>query len=351
MGFWVFFLLLFLGLGTAPGHASVFVDDVINFPDGQYQVKIEGKPIFAILIKTPRAEIKILATSELKRQGPKIPHALYALYAGEIQQFFDEVKSELDLSYDDLPRELADIWSPEEVALGQNFKKQLEHIEQFYVPKSGDAAKEVALSGDPVLVVTHASQIFDKGAKTKAGLDHLVAQFKRQESPVVFIMSDDQLYDFTWLSDDRLPTLAIFSRNGDHHLKLDGKKVYLAGGYFSLCLNRTLNRIAAGGASRIKIYLPMTAIYEDVYFWPIEHLKGAALLRAQTWKFGTPVTPTLYEAFQHLGGRAIIDGTKTLLSMLPKNFSISIAIDGNVLYRRGASKRKIHLEFLSTTAP
>ncbi len=354
--------------------AAVFVDEVINLPDGQYHVKIEGRPSFIMSFNTPSGESKVVGLPQLEMYGPKIPHALYAFFSLQIQEFFDELKSELGPSLDDLlykaraeslwfeifhegnlARAMAGIWFEDEEALGKNFKRRIENspkndkyqeIEQFYISKSGNAEQQLILSGDQVLVVTHASQLFDKEARTKSGLDQIIEHFTQQQWPVAFVMSDDQLYDFSWFSHNRSPTLAIFSRDGEHHLKLAAKKVYLAGGYFSLCLNRTLNQIANGGAAKIKIYLPMNAIYEDVYFWPTDHLRGAERVRVQAWIAQSKVTSTLLDYFKNLGARAIIEGTKTLLSMLPKKYSISIAINGKVMYSQGTHKKKIYLEFL-----
>ena len=121
----------------------------------------------------------------------------------------------------------------------------------------------VRLSGDSVLIVTHASSNFDPRASSKRGLDDAVAFAKEKRIPVVYLQdgSPPQLY----FMDDCNPDYWVSSEDGEIRFELRASHVYVAGGHLELCLSTTLHDILALWARQPKRRLTITYLMDAVY--------------------------------------------------------------------------------------
>jgi hypothetical protein len=121
----------------------------------------------------------------------------------------------------------------------------------------------VRLSGDQVLIVTHASSNFDARASSKRGLDDAVHFAKEHRIPVVYLQDDSppNLY----FMDDCDPAYWVSSVDGEVGFDLKASQVYVAGGHLELCLSRTLHDILFLWSRQPRRSLTITYLMDAVY--------------------------------------------------------------------------------------
>ncbi|WP_413580609.1 hypothetical protein [Bdellovibrio sp. HCB288] len=84
-----------------------------------------------------------------------------------------------------------------------------------------------------VLIVTHATQFFDKDMMATAGIDRIVQEFKSQGRPVIYLVSDQSEEGYRqWYTKDRSPDFEIYSDGGEHNIPISAKEVTIVGGFF-----------------------------------------------------------------------------------------------------------------------
>ncbi|HAH31238.1 MAG TPA: hypothetical protein DCL44_02870 [Elusimicrobia bacterium] len=134
-----------------------------------------------------------------------------------------------------------------------------------------------ALPENPLIVV-HASRFFDEKAIAASGINAVVAQFKAQQRPVIYLLNDQSARGYSdWYPGDRAPDYEMFSAGGEHNLPMSGDEVTIAGGFFgSYDGSRGCQTLAARDAIRMHfevsdrpftVYMPLRAIYfyeEDI---------------------------------------------------------------------------------------
>ena len=99
-----------------------------------------------------------------------------------------------------------------------------------------------------VLVVTHASNVFDPRYATKYGLDNVVRFAKEKKIPVVYLADDSPIQ--TYFADDCSPDYWVRSIDGDINFLVDVDHIYLAGGHVELCLSRSIHDFVTGRPAR-----------------------------------------------------------------------------------------------------
>ncbi|HAR42918.1 MAG TPA: hypothetical protein DCS07_09865 [Bdellovibrionales bacterium] len=83
------------------------------------------------------------------------------------------------------------------------------------------------------LIVVHATTEFDEEMTAAKGVDEVVAQFKAQRRPVVYLVSDQSKTGYQeWYTKDRKPDFELFSEGGEHNLPLAMDEVTIVGGFF-----------------------------------------------------------------------------------------------------------------------
>jgi|GEM_PF-6432409 len=397
----IFLKFLFLGM-TAP----IFLTSVeakitsrqFNFPDGQYQLEIEysfevpeeKKPQVAIRWNKigdneESSEIKLFPT--FSKKGNKfIPKALYAKNWEMINQLVDDIFQKLLLANQleaadwplewrqgsDYPRLLANVWDEKEFNMLKKFAMLSEKeilalsLEAPHFLKNSDSSDILnleSLQNSPnILLVTHASEVFDPEGTVKPALDHMIDLFQGQNFPIIFLVSNDDLFDFSWLSEERRADLIVQTGNGDHNLNLKTPVLTLSGGYYSLCLNRTLSKVVRSlrqkKIAQLTLQLPLAAIYEDKYFFPVEHLKGQARQLADEYKFSGKTPMQLNQVLKTFGAQSLLNATITLLqdALEISDLEIDIKIDKKSYFTRKAkgykkNKKKLFINMISGDLP
>ena len=114
---------------------------------------------------------------------------------------------------------------------------------QLKVPEASPAAPQlspaneknklpVSLANNPLIVV-HASRVFDVKEMAEPGIDNIVAKFKAEKRPVIYLVNDQSAQGYSsWYTGDHSPDYEIFSAGGEHNLPLLGDEVTVVGGFF-----------------------------------------------------------------------------------------------------------------------
>lgn len=127
------------------------------------------------------------------------------------------------------------------------------------------------LNGTPLIVV-HAVRGFDENASAASGIDALVASFKAQANPVIYLLHDQSPAGYAdWYTGDRRPDYELFSEGGEHNLPIAGDAVTVVGGYFgSYDGSRGCQTLAVRDAIRMHfeaserpftVFMPVRALY------------------------------------------------------------------------------------------
>jgi hypothetical protein len=129
---------------------------------------------------------------------------------------------------------------------------------------------KLLLNSERLFMVTHASQVFDENEVAGKGINSMLGQ-SRDEDSVVFVMNDDEAGDQRWYTDSRDPDYAVESSDGSHQVSFTGSEVFIGGGYFTLCFDRSVqgivnNRPAGLRNHLLTLNLLLDGIYEDKYF-------------------------------------------------------------------------------------
>jgi hypothetical protein len=117
----------------------------------------------------------------------------------------------------------------------------------------------------PILIVTHGSQKWDTDSTAKAGIDEVIAGFKKLSNSVVYLMDDDGMNDKQWYAQDRKPTYAIYSSAGENDVPISTPDVTIVGGYIGRCqtiaTEDVVSRYFLKHSDVLRIHFPLKAIY------------------------------------------------------------------------------------------
>lgn len=130
--------------------------------------------------------------------------------------------------------------------------------ERMLTPPSG-----VALNSDSVLIVVHASSMYDARLATKYGVDAAVAFAKTRGMPVIYLQdgSPEQLY----FMDDCAPDHWVHSEGGEVRFDVLPRHVYLAGGHLEICLSMALHQILEQWGRRPLAHRSVTFLMDAIY--------------------------------------------------------------------------------------
>jgi hypothetical protein len=124
---------------------------------------------------------------------------------------------------------------------------------------------DVMLPDRPMMIVTHASSMYDARLATKRGLDEAVRYAKSRRMPVVYLVDDSPTRHY--FMDDCVPDHWVHSEGGELHFDVRSAHVYVAGGHLESCLSRTLHDLlqqwASGPARDLTVTYLMDAIYSN----------------------------------------------------------------------------------------
>ena len=102
-------------------------------------------------------------------------------------------------------------------------------------------ARQVRLSGDSLMIVTHPSSTFDARLTSKRGIDDAVAHIKGLDIPAVYLIDDSPAR--AYFPADCAPDYWVSSQDGEVEFSVAAKHLYIAGGHLEMCMSRTLNDV------------------------------------------------------------------------------------------------------------
>jgi len=105
---------------------------------------------------------------------------------------------------------------------------------------------------------------FDSTAVAKLGIDHVVAEARKNRVPVVYWVSNEYP---NWYTLDRQPDYAFVSEGQEHEIHVDSERVTFTGGSFTMCVLRnvqmTLHGMLKHDAQRVTFVFPAEAIWVE----------------------------------------------------------------------------------------
>lgn len=123
----------------------------------------------------------------------------------------------------------------------------------------------VRIDSSSVLIVTHASALYDSRYAIKHGLDQAVMWAKERRIPVVYLVDESPIRYYEM--EDCSPDYWVRSIDGEVPFDVNARTVYFAGGHLEHCLNRTANEVLfrqmAQRPSRTQYVFLMDAIYSN----------------------------------------------------------------------------------------
>ena len=114
-----------------------------------------------------------------------------------------------------------------------------------------------------VLIVTHASSVFEPRHATKYGVDAAVRFAKQGKIPVVYLVDESPLQSYFF--EDCQPDYWVKSIDGDIAFPVNVQQIYLAGGHAELCLSRSIHDLILQAAQRSQRNLTVTYLMDAVY--------------------------------------------------------------------------------------
>lgn len=106
--------------------------------------------------------------------------------------------------------------------------------------------ENVVLTGDKMVLVTHASTAWDGRFTSKAGMDQTVEFGKKHGMPVVYLQDNDPLEidsEKSYFWSDCNPTYVVESSAGEFDFKVSASHVYTVGGHWDACELKTVEHL------------------------------------------------------------------------------------------------------------
>lgn len=122
---------------------------------------------------------------------------------------------------------------------------------------------QVSLDSNTVLIVTHASPVYDPQYSTKRGVDEATSFAKSKGIPTVYLK--DSYSGDEYFTADCSPDYWVQSENGELSFQVPSSRVLVAGGHLEQCLFHTVNDVLASWAEQPKRNLTMTFLMDAIY--------------------------------------------------------------------------------------
>jgi len=121
----------------------------------------------------------------------------------------------------------------------------------------------VRLTGNAVMLVTHASSMYDARLSTKRGVDEATRFAKQRRIPLVYLQ-DDSPAEYYFMQDCH-PDYRVLSIDGDIRFPVEPAHVYVAGGHLEMCLSNTLHDVLTAWARQPGRNLTVTYLMDAIY--------------------------------------------------------------------------------------
>jgi hypothetical protein len=130
-------------------------------------------------------------------------------------------------------------------------------------PHAFTDSAQVRLSGDSVMIVTHASSNDDGRIATKFGVDEAIRFAKSRRIPVAYLQDDRPAANY--FMEDCNPDYWVFSADGGIPFDVPPAHLYVLGGHLEECLSRTLHDVLYNWARKPKRNLTMTLFMDGIF--------------------------------------------------------------------------------------
>jgi len=125
------------------------------------------------------------------------------------------------------------------------------------------APQDLKLTGEKVMIVTHASSVFDSRYSTKHGVDAAVKWAKEKKIPIVYLADESPMSSY--FMEDCSPSYWVRSVDGDVVFEVKAKDIFLVGGHAELCLSRSVHDILFQASKRQQQALTLTYFMDGIY--------------------------------------------------------------------------------------
>ena len=121
----------------------------------------------------------------------------------------------------------------------------------------------VRLTGDAVMIVTHATSVHDARFATKRGVDEATHFAKSHRIPLVYLQ-DGSPEQFYFMADCE-PDYWVLAEDGEVRFDVQPSHVYVVGGHLEMCLSSTLHDVLLAWSKLPKRNLTVTYLMDAIY--------------------------------------------------------------------------------------
>lgn len=122
---------------------------------------------------------------------------------------------------------------------------------------------QLKLTGESVMIVTHASSNDDGRIATKSGVDEAVRFAKKRRIPVVYLQDDRPAINY--FMEDCSPDYWVYSEGGEIGFDVPASHLYTTGGHLEECLSSTLHDVLLGWARKPRRNLTVTYFMDAIF--------------------------------------------------------------------------------------
>lgn len=122
---------------------------------------------------------------------------------------------------------------------------------------------QIEVNSDSVLIVTHATTVFDPRFSSKRGVDEAISYARVKGIPIIYLQ--DNSPEQSYFMDDCKPDFRAFSSDGEVSFEIRPSKVYVVGGHLEQCLYNTVTDVLSSWAKQSSRNLTLTFLMDGIY--------------------------------------------------------------------------------------
>lgn len=122
---------------------------------------------------------------------------------------------------------------------------------------------KVKITGDRVLIVTHATSFHDARYASKRGVDEAVRYAKQRGIPVIYLQDDTPVEHY--FPADCNPDYWVYSEGGELRFPVTANQVYVVGGHLEMCLSITAHDLIYQWARQAPQTRVLTYFMDGIY--------------------------------------------------------------------------------------